>query len=212
MAAIFCCCIRMNHRVWCAQLSDYHLVCVQCFRLTAWSCSVTCASLSSSPVGKCNLNYSNAFHAPLIANGRFYVCKIGPKKNDALILFAQWREKCALAVCQMLIGAIHLCIYLCCVSRARSLLQRHSQLTLFIIVYVCWYWCSEDITQLCTNSNGMKREKKKRIYPLATTLYNINILSSLMMFCSTEHPLSPSRAIFRDECQLVGPLLNLNLI
>lgn len=160
MAAIFCCCIRMNHRVWCAQLSDYHLVCVQCFRLTAWSCSVTCASLSSSPVGKCNLNYSNAFHAPLIANGRFYVCKIGPKKNDALILFAQWREKCALAVCQMLIGAIHLCIYLCCVSRARSLLQRHSQLTLFIIVYVCWYWCSEDITQLCTNSNGMKREKK----------------------------------------------------
>lgn len=54
--------------------------------------------------------------------------------------------------------------------------------------------------------------KKKRIYPLATTLYNINILSSLMMFCSTEHPLSPSRAIFRDECQLVGPLLNLNLI
>lgn len=55
-------------------------------------------------------------------------------------------------------------------------------------------------------------EKKKRIYPLATTLYNINILSSLMMFCSTEHPLSPSRAIFRDECQLVGPLLNLNLI
>lgn len=119
LAAIFCCCIRMNHRVWCAQLSDYHLVCVQCFRLTAWSCSVTCASLSSSPVGKCNLNYSNAFHAPLIANGRFYVCKIGPKKMMHLF-YLHNEEKSARLLFVRCSLVLFIYVFICAVFRVRA--------------------------------------------------------------------------------------------